>query len=59
MSWQSNAIIARAGTTSLRATIPEGIVKLLGIKEGDTLDWTVEFTKDGKRMVIVRKAKKS
>jgi len=57
MSLQSTLASARTGSPSLRATIPEGIVAFLNVKEGDKLDWTMEVARDGKRIVIVRKAK--
>jgi hypothetical protein len=57
MSLQSTLSTARTGTSSLRATIPTGIVAFLGLKEGDKLDWQMEVTKDRKRVVIVQKAK--
>lgn len=55
MSLQSTLSTARTGTNSLRATIPEGIVAFLGVKEGDRLDWKMEVTKDGERAVLVTK----
>lgn len=56
MSLYSTLSSARTGTTSLRATIPEGIVAFLGVKEGDKLDWKMEVAKDGERIVIVTKS---
>lgn len=53
MSLQSTLSSARTGTTSLRATIPEGIVAFLGVKDGEKLDWKMEVTKDGQRVVFV------
>jgi bifunctional DNA-binding transcriptional regulator/antitoxin component of YhaV-PrlF toxin-antitoxin module len=55
MSLYSTLSVARTGTTSLRATIPEGIVAFLGLKEGEKLDWKMEVAPDGERFVIVRK----
>ncbi len=55
MSLQSTLSTARTGTNSLRATIPEGIVAFLGVKDGDKLDWRMEVTKDGNRIVVVQK----
>ena len=55
MSLQSTLSNARTGTTSLRATIPEGIVAFLQVKDGDKLDWKMEIAKDGERIVIVKK----
>lgn len=55
MSLQSTLSTARTGTTSLRATIPEGIVAFLGVTDGDKLDWKMEVMKDGERVVVVTK----
>jgi len=57
MSLQSTLSTARTGTSSLRATIPIGIVAFLKLEEGDKLDWVMEVTRDRKRVVIVQKAK--
>jgi len=54
MSLKSTLGIAKTGTTSLRATVPEGIVAFLDLKAGDRLDWKMEII-DNKRVVIVRK----
>lgn len=56
MSLKSTLGIAKTGTTSLRATVPEGIVAFLELKAGDKLDWKMDI-KDGERVVIVRRAK--
>lgn len=55
MSLYSTLSTARTGTNSLRATIPEGIVAFLDVKEGDKLDWKMEVTKEGERVVLVTK----
>ena len=57
MSLDSTVGVAKLGTKSLRATVPEGIVAYLGIQPGDKLDWTMENDKNGERIVIVRKSK--
>ena len=57
MSLDSTVGIAKIGTKSLRATVPEGIVAYLGIQAGDKLDWTMENDKNGERIVIVRKSR--
>jgi hypothetical protein len=57
MSLTSKLTVARTGTTSLRATVPEGIVAFLELKEGEKLDWRMEIV-DGERVVIVRKFKR-
>jgi hypothetical protein len=54
MSLKSTLGIAKTGTTSLRATVPEGIVAFLDLKSGDRLEWRMEIM-DGKRVVIVKK----
>lgn len=54
MSLKSTVGIARPSSPSLRATIPEGIVAFLDLKEGDKLDWKMEIIK-GERVVVVRK----
>ena len=57
MSLKSTLGVAKTGTTSLRATVPEGIVAFLDLKAGDKLDWKMEV--QGKeRMVIVKKLSK-
>lgn len=55
MSLKSTVGIAKTGTTSLRATIPEGIVAFLELKAGDKLDWKMDINEEGQRVVIVRK----
>lgn len=57
MSLKSTVGIAKTGTTSLRATIPEGIVAFLELKAGEKLDWKMDIAEDGERVVIVRKGK--
>jgi len=56
MSLSSIVGIAKLGTKSLRATVPEGIVVFLGIEAGDKLEWQMDL-QNGERVVIVRKAK--
>jgi bifunctional DNA-binding transcriptional regulator/antitoxin component of YhaV-PrlF toxin-antitoxin module len=55
MNLKSKVSIARPGSTSLRATVPEGIAVFLGLNEGDTLEWCMD-TSGNERTVIVRKA---
>jgi len=52
MSLESTVGIAKIGTKSLRATVPEGIVAFLNIKEGDKLEWKMDI-QDNKRIAIV------
>jgi hypothetical protein len=54
MSLKSTLGIAKTGTTSLRATVPEGIVAFLDLKPGDKLEWRMEIM-NNKRVVIVKK----
>ena len=56
MSLESTVGIAKIGTKSLRATVPEGIVAFLEIKEGDKLQWKMDI-KDNERVAIVSKGK--
>jgi hypothetical protein len=56
MSLKSTLGIAKTGTTSLRATVPEGIVAFLDLKAGEKLEWKMEII-DGERVSIVRKVK--
>lgn len=57
MSLDSTVGVAKIGTKSLRATVPEGIVAYLGIQAGDKLDWTMDNAENGERIVTIRKAK--
>jgi bifunctional DNA-binding transcriptional regulator/antitoxin component of YhaV-PrlF toxin-antitoxin module len=45
--------IAKASTKSesLRTTVPAGIVQQFNLKEGDTLEWSIEPRKN--RLIIV------
>lgn len=56
MSLKSKTSIARPKSKSLRATIPEGIAVFLGLTAGDTLEWQMTDTPNG-RTATVRKAK--
>jgi hypothetical protein len=54
MSLKTKVSVARPGSTSLRATVPEGIVAFLDLKETDKLEWKMEII-NGERVAIVRK----
>jgi hypothetical protein len=54
MSLESTVGVAKVGTKSLRATVPEGIVAFLGIQEGDKLQWKMDI-QNNKRVAIVNK----
>jgi len=56
MSLNSTVGIAKEGTKSLRATVPEGIVAYLDLKAGEKLEWRMEIM-DGKKVAIVSKSK--
>lgn len=54
MGRKSTVAKATTNSTSVRATIPEEIVKQMKLKAGDVLDW--EVTSEGSRKVAkVRK----
>ncbi len=54
MSLRSKTSIARPKSRSLRATVPEGIAVFLELSAGDTLEWQMTDTPDG-RIATVRK----
>lgn len=54
MSLTSTVGVARTGTMSLRATIPEGIVVFLELEARNKLEWKMEII-DGERVAVVRK----
>jgi len=56
MSLDSSVGVARTGTKSLRATVPEGIVAFLNLQAGDKLEWKMDVRKNQK-IVIVKKKK--
>jgi antitoxin component of MazEF toxin-antitoxin module len=57
MSLESTIGIAKVGTKSLRATVPEGIVAFLGIHDGDKLEWKMDV-QNSERIAIVTKKKR-
>lgn len=56
MSLQTTVGIAKIGTKSLRATIPEGVVAYLNLQAGDKLEWKMEIM-EGEKIVLVQKVK--
>lgn len=54
MSLSSTVGIAKLGTKSLRATVPEGVVAYLDLKAGDKLDWRMEI-ENGEKVVKIKK----
>jgi hypothetical protein len=57
MSLESTVGIAKVGTKSLRATVPEGIVAFLGIQEGDKLQWRMDIRNNERVAIVQRKGK--
>ncbi|MGP8125723.1 MAG: hypothetical protein ACLQEQ_07690 [Nitrososphaerales archaeon] len=55
MSLETTVGVAKVGTKSLRATVPEGIVAFLDLSSGDKLEWRMDI-ENGKKVVKVRKA---
>jgi antitoxin component of MazEF toxin-antitoxin module len=56
MTLESTVSIAKTGTNSLRATLPQGIVSFLNLKPGDKLEWTMN-NENSQRIVIVSRKK--
>jgi hypothetical protein len=54
MVLESTVSIAKTGTKSVRATVPEGIVSYLEIEVGDKLEWRMD-NKNSERVAIVSK----
>ena len=54
MNLESTVSTARPNTKSLRATIPEGVVFYLDLKDKDKIEWEkIKF--NGKIAVVIRK----
>ena len=51
---ESTVGVAKAGTKSLRAKLPQGIVSYLNLKPGDKIEWTMN-DRSNERMVMVSK----
>jgi antitoxin component of MazEF toxin-antitoxin module len=54
MALESTISVAKAGTNSLRATLPQGIVSYLNLKTGDKLEWIMN-DKNNDRIVMISK----
>jgi len=51
-SGQKSALVkARSNSSSLRTTVPAGIVSQFGLKEGDQLDWSLKA--EGDKLLLV------
>ena len=46
--------LAKAGTKSLKSTVPEGIAEYLQLKDKDELEWNMDI-QNNERIAIVRK----
>jgi hypothetical protein len=51
--------VARPNSQSLRTTIPESIVKLMDLKAGDELSWTVKALREGFNITLTRRLDKT
>ena len=50
--------IAKAGTKSIKSTIPEGIVEFLQLKDKDELEWNMDI-QNNDRVAIIKKITKN
>lgn len=57
MSLESTVSVAKVGTNSVRATVPEGIVAFLDLKVGDKLVWKMEVDGNVRLAVVTKKTK--
>ncbi len=55
MVLESTVSIAKVGTKSVRATVPEGIVSYLEIEVGDKLEWRMDSKNDERVAIVSRK----
>ena len=55
MSLESTVSIAKVGTNSVRATVPEGIVAFLDLKVGDKLVWRMEISENERVAIVTKK----
>ncbi len=56
MNPETTVGIAKAGTRSFKATIPQAIALYLELENGNKLEWKMD-TINGERVTIVRKVK--
>jgi hypothetical protein len=54
---RTSLFTARAGSKSLRTTVPDTYVTMLDLKAGDKIDWTHEIV-NNEVIIKIRKAKK-
>jgi hypothetical protein len=50
--------IAKAGTKSIKSTVPEGIVEFLQLKDKDELEWNMDM-QNNDRIAIIKKVTKN
>jgi tRNA-binding EMAP/Myf-like protein len=50
--------IAKAGTKSIKSTVPEGIVEFLQLKDKDELEWNMDM-QNNDRVTIIKKVTKN
>ena len=50
--------IAKAGTKSIKSTVPEGIVEFLQLKDKDELEWNMDI-QNNDRVAIIKKITKN
>ena len=54
MVFSRKVSISRPGSPSIRTTVPPEVAKMLGLENGDTLDWEVEPKGDSFAITIKR-----
>lgn len=57
--FSSKVTVARPNSQSLRTTIPESVVKLMDVKAGDELSWTVKALSEGFTITLTRRTPKT
>lgn len=55
MSLESTVSVAKVGTNSVRATVPEGIVAFLNLKVGDKLVWKMDYQGKDRFAIVTKK----
>lgn len=58
MGLESTVGVAKAGTNSVRTTVPEGITEFLGIKAGDKLEWKMDVRESERAAIVIKKSDK-
>jgi antitoxin component of MazEF toxin-antitoxin module len=55
MTLESTVSVAKAGTNSLRATLPQGIVSYLNLKARDKLEWSMNRNNNDRIVMVSKK----